>query len=148
MDVLTSWFVLFKISAVNFCTLSDLSNFFVTENGEATQVLKYGRGQHYEGHYDYFFDPVNQQQGGHRYATVLMYLADVEEGGETVFPNAKVRFLFSSLKIQDLASNSPVCLYFVFFSPVQLRRDQNGVSVGRVDLELSLKREMPSFSSA
>jgi hypothetical protein len=25
--------------------------------------------------------------GGNRYATVLMYLADTEEGGETVFPN-------------------------------------------------------------
>lgn len=31
-----------------------------------------------------FFDKVNTENGGNRYATVLMYLADVEEGGETV----------------------------------------------------------------
>lgn len=62
----------------------------VSENGEATQVLRYGPGQKYEGHYDYFFDRVHNQRGGHRYATVLMYLNNVEEGGETVFPNAKV----------------------------------------------------------
>lgn len=54
-------------------------------------MLRYELGQKYEPHYDYFFDPVNIQQGGHRYATVLMYLADVLEGGETVFPNAPVR---------------------------------------------------------
>lgn len=56
-------------------------------NGEPMQVLRYDTDQKYEGHFDYFFDEVNTQNGGNRHATVLLYLNDVEEGGETTFPN-------------------------------------------------------------
>ena len=56
-------------------------------NGEGLQVLRYTKTQKYEGHFDYFFDKSSIQNGGNRYATVLTYLADTEEGGETVFPN-------------------------------------------------------------
>ena len=56
-------------------------------NGEGLQVLRYQKSQKYDGHYDYFFDEKSVQNGGNRYATVLMYLSDVEEGGETTFPN-------------------------------------------------------------
>lgn len=62
--------------------------FLPVENGEAMQILHYELGQKYEPHFDYFHDKVNQQLGGHRVATVLMYLSNVEKGGETVFPNA------------------------------------------------------------
>lgn len=61
-----------------------------TENGEDIQVLRYEYGQKYEAHHDYFSDKVNIVRGGHRLATVLMYLSDVGKGGETVFPNAEV----------------------------------------------------------
>lgn len=61
-----------------------------TENGESIQILHYEHGQKYEPHYDYFHDKVNQELGGHRVATVLMYLSDVEKGGETIFPNSEV----------------------------------------------------------
>lgn len=54
------------------------------------QVLRYENGQKYDPHFDFFQDPVNMAQGGHRIATVLMYLSNVEEGGETVFPNSHV----------------------------------------------------------
>nr|GMC66128.1 protein POLLENLESS 3-LIKE 2 [Ipomoea batatas] len=59
------------------------------ENGESLQVLHYEVGQKYEPHYDYFADEFNIKNGGQRVATLLMYLSDVEEGGETVFPDAK-----------------------------------------------------------
>ncbi|CAI7832804.1 unnamed protein product, partial [Closterium sp. NIES-53] len=58
-------------------------------HGEAIQILKYEIGQKYDAHFDYFFDAVNTQMGGHRVATVLMYLTTVEEGGETVFPSSQ-----------------------------------------------------------
>ncbi|XP_010451038.1 PREDICTED: probable prolyl 4-hydroxylase 11 [Camelina sativa] len=53
--------------------------FIPVENGEPLQVIHYGVGQKFEPHFD----------GFQRIATVLMYLSDVEEGGETVFPAAK-----------------------------------------------------------
>lgn len=54
------------------------------------QVLRYEHGQKYDPHYDYFADKVNIARGGHRIATVLMYLTDVVKGGETLFPSAEV----------------------------------------------------------
>ncbi|CAI0412345.1 unnamed protein product [Linum tenue] len=49
------------------------------ENGERLHVVHYEVGQKFEPHFT----------GGARAASVLMYLSDVEEGGETVFPSAK-----------------------------------------------------------
>lgn len=63
--------------------------FLPKENGEDIQVLRYEHGQKYDPHYDYFVDKVNIARGGHRVATVLMYLTDVAKGGETVFPSAE-----------------------------------------------------------
>ncbi|XP_010548243.1 PREDICTED: prolyl 4-hydroxylase 5 [Tarenaya hassleriana] len=68
--------------------ISDFT-FIPVENGEGLQVLHYEVGQKYEPHFDYFLDEFNVKNGGQRIATVLMYLSDVEEGGETVFPAAK-----------------------------------------------------------
>ncbi|XP_020875296.1 probable prolyl 4-hydroxylase 8 isoform X1 [Arabidopsis lyrata subsp. lyrata] len=68
--------------------ISDFT-FIPIENGEGLQVLHYEVGQKYEPHHDYFFDEFNVRKGGQRIATVLMYLSDVDEGGETVFPAAK-----------------------------------------------------------
>ncbi|KAL1807359.1 hypothetical protein ACET3Z_024349 [Daucus carota] len=64
-------------------------SFLPKENGEDIQVLRYEHGQKYDPHYDFFLDKVNSAKGGHRIATVLMYLSDVEKGGETVFPKAE-----------------------------------------------------------
>eukprot|EP00873_Tetraselmis_striata_P024219 jgi/Tetstr1/444483/TSEL_032364.t1 len=52
-------------------------------HSEDIQVLKYMDGQKYSAHYD-----SKQVSGSRRMITVLMYLSDVEEGGETAFPKA------------------------------------------------------------
>ncbi|XP_024975295.1 probable prolyl 4-hydroxylase 6 [Cynara cardunculus var. scolymus] len=65
--------------------------FLPVENGEAMQILHYENGQKYEPHWDYFHDKINQAVGGHRIATVLMYLSNVEKGGETVFPHSEIK---------------------------------------------------------
>lgn len=59
-------------------------------NGEGLQILHYEFGQKYEAHFDYFHDRFNTapEKGGQRLATVLMYLSDVQKGGETVFPHS------------------------------------------------------------
>lgn len=73
------------------CLWTDfLLSLYHVENGEDIQVLRYEHGQKYDPHYDYFTDKVNIARGGHRIATVLMYLTDVVKGGETVFPAAEV----------------------------------------------------------
>lgn len=64
-----------------------------SSNGEPIQVLRYEAGQEYQAHYDYFFH--ESGRANNRVATVLMYLSDVQEGGETVFP------ISSSPKIRD-----------------------------------------------
>ncbi|AAF08583.1 unknown protein [Arabidopsis thaliana] len=64
--------------------------FLPKENGEDLQVLRYEHGQKYDAHFDYFHDKVNIARGGHRIATVLLYLSNVTKGGETVFPDAQV----------------------------------------------------------
>lgn len=58
------------------------------ENGELIQVLRYEANQYYKPHHDYFSDSFNLKRGGQRIATLLMYLTDNVEGGETHFPMA------------------------------------------------------------
>ena len=61
------------------------------EQGEHLQVMHYGVGAEYQPHYDFFHveNPGEARlldNGGQRVATLVTYLADVEAGGETVFP--------------------------------------------------------------
>lgn len=74
--------------------------FLISENGEDMQVLRYEYGQKYDPHFDYFTDKVNILRGGHRIATVLMYLSNVGKGGETVFPKAVVSWYFFFISVQ------------------------------------------------
>ncbi|KAL1154789.1 hypothetical protein V6Z11_A09G267700 [Gossypium hirsutum] len=77
--------------------------FLPKENGEDIQVLRYEHGQKYDPHYDYFVDKVNIARGGHRTATVLMYLTNVTKGGETVFPEAEESSLHTTPAKDDLS---------------------------------------------
>ncbi|MQM18248.1 hypothetical protein Taro_051235 [Colocasia esculenta] len=56
-----------------------------SEHGEGLQILHYEGGQKYEPHFDFFVDELNTKKGGQWIATVI-YLSDVVEGGETIFP--------------------------------------------------------------
>ena len=66
------------------------------ENGEGLQLLKYEEGQHYLPHHD-FFDPNEPGymkylgRGGQRTFSVIMYLNDDFEDGETEFPLLRFR---------------------------------------------------------
>ncbi len=74
--------------------ISQLMNFPI-ENGEGIQVLHYLPGAEYRPHFDYFpkHDAGSARHlnlGGQRIATLVMYLNDVENGGETFFPEANL----------------------------------------------------------
>ncbi|CAO2828199.1 unnamed protein product [Amaranthus hypochondriacus] len=56
------------------------------EHGEAYNVLRYEIGQKYNSHYDAFNPSEYGPQKSQRVASFLLYLSDVEEGGETMFP--------------------------------------------------------------
>lgn len=67
------------------------------KNQEKWQVLKYNPGQEYREHYDACMDEPchesDRKRGwGKRVYTFFIYLNDVEEGGETVFPRLNKSF--------------------------------------------------------
>nr|WP_263327119.1 2OG-Fe(II) oxygenase [Neobacillus sp. Marseille-Q6967] len=70
------------------------------EHGEGLQVLNYKMGQEYKAHFDYFSSAKNP-----RISTLVMYLNDVEQGGETYFP--KINFYVSPQK--------GMAVYFEYF---------------------------------
>lgn len=62
------------------------------ENGEGLQILHYTPGAEYKPHYDYFDPnepgtPTILKRGGQRVGTLVMYLAEPDKGGGTVFPD-------------------------------------------------------------
>eukprot|EP00538_Stauroneis_constricta_P002230 CAMPEP_0119554598 /NCGR_PEP_ID=MMETSP1352-20130426/7044_1 /TAXON_ID=265584 /ORGANISM="Stauroneis constricta, Strain CCMP1120" /LENGTH=498 /DNA_ID=CAMNT_0007601213 /DNA_START=108 /DNA_END=1604 /DNA_ORIENTATION=- len=64
---------------------------------DGLQIVRYTPGQFYNSHPDYFdkikgddFDFNPYSGGSNRFATVFMYLNDVEEGGCTVFPKVDI----------------------------------------------------------
>ncbi|WP_072321437.1 2OG-Fe(II) oxygenase [Luteibacter sp. UNCMF366Tsu5.1] len=82
------------------------------EHGEGLQAMRYGPAAEYLPHFDYFppDDPGSQahlRNGGQRVSTLIMYLNDVDAGGETIFP----RIDFSYVPRQGQA------LYFEYNAP-------------------------------
>ncbi|MDB5856510.1 MAG: 2OG-Fe(II) oxygenase superfamily protein, partial [Ramlibacter sp.] len=64
-------------------------------NGEGLQVLRYASGGRSAPHFDFLL-PANAanraslERSGQRVSTLVMYLNDPEQGGETVFPEAGI----------------------------------------------------------
>ncbi|MTH54726.1 2OG-Fe(II) oxygenase [Bacillus mangrovi] len=58
-------------------------------NSEGIHILNYKPGQEYKAHFDYF----KKENSNPRICTLVMYLNDVEEGGETYFPHLKFSVL-------------------------------------------------------
>lgn len=74
------------------------------EHGEGLQILNYQIGQEYKAHFD-FFSSSSKPAKNPRISTLVMYLNDVEEGGETYFP--KLNFSVSPQK--------GMAVYFEYF---------------------------------
>lgn len=72
--------------------VSELMNVPVA-HAESLQILHYEAGEHYQPHVDYFNAANN---GNNRISTLVIYLNDVEEGGETCFPS--LRFAVTPIK--------------------------------------------------
>ncbi|MCD7035373.1 2OG-Fe(II) oxygenase [Metabacillus sp. GX 13764] len=73
------------------------------EHGEGLHILNYQPGQEYKAHYDYFTSA--KANSNPRISTLVMYLNDVEEGGETYFPHLKL----------SVAPQRGMAVYFEYF---------------------------------
>jgi prolyl 4-hydroxylase len=68
------------------------------ERCEAFQVMRYGQGEEYRPHWDYFEpdEPGSEillRQGGNRVGTIVVYLTSPAEGGATIFPDVGLEVL-------------------------------------------------------
>lgn len=87
---LSPWDPLVRAVSDRICALMGLAD----ENGETLQGQRYGQGQEYKVHCDYFpvtasYWPAMLKSGGQRSWTAMIYLSPVEAGGETHFPQAE-----------------------------------------------------------
>lgn len=87
------------------------------ENAEDLQVIKYEPNQYYKEHHDSCCDNVDSchnfvKNGGQRILTVLIYLNNTFEGGETYFKNLNIKMKAppgSAIVFYPLAFNSKLC---------------------------------------
>ena len=62
------------------------------ETIEALQVVRYEDGQEFKEHYDWFQDEYRDKINNQRQYTFFVYLNNVENGGETLFPKLNLSF--------------------------------------------------------
>ncbi|PFG07515.1 prolyl 4-hydroxylase [Bacillus sp. es.034] len=74
------------------------------EHGEGLQILNYKPGQEYKAHFD-FFSASSRPVKNPRISTLVMYLNDVEEGGETYFPKLNL----------SVSPQKGMAVYFEYF---------------------------------
>ncbi|KAJ8768959.1 hypothetical protein K2173_023954 [Erythroxylum novogranatense] len=68
--------------------------------GESFNILRYEIGQKYDSHYDAFNPAEYGPQSSQRLASFLLYLSDVEEGGETMFPFENESNIYSNYEFK------------------------------------------------
>eukprot|EP01104_Vermistella_antarctica_P016865 TRINITY_DN5850_c0_g1_i1.p1 TRINITY_DN5850_c0_g1~~TRINITY_DN5850_c0_g1_i1.p1 ORF type:complete len:472 (-),score=83.84 TRINITY_DN5850_c0_g1_i1:103-1413(-) len=74
---------------------------------ETAQVLRYLPGQHYHAHYDWYSRNLDEDREDNRFATTLVYLNTVEEGGHTAFPHVAVApDSYSRVDFQDCSKST------------------------------------------
>ncbi|PIC67470.1 2OG-Fe(II) oxygenase [Sporosarcina sp. P21c] len=81
------------------------------EHGERLQILHYLPGQQYKAHHDFFSAASNVSNN--RISTLVMYLNDVEQGGETFFPHLKL----------SVTPKKGMAIYFEYFYNDSLLND-------------------------
>jgi prolyl 4-hydroxylase len=67
---------------------------------EELQLVHYSPGQEYQTHHDFAFSPLSDPTDSARFATLLLYLNDDLEGGETSFPKFLNAHTFLELKVK------------------------------------------------
>ena len=82
------------------------------EHGEGLQILQYTPGQQYKAHYD-FFSSSSKMVNNNRISTLVMYLNDVEQGGETFFPKLNL----------SVTPKKGMAVYFEYFYNDQALND-------------------------
>ncbi|RLQ94629.1 2OG-Fe(II) oxygenase [Falsibacillus albus] len=82
------------------------------EHGEGLQILNYQIGQEYKAHFD-FFTSASRPVANPRISTLVMYLNDVEQGGETYFPSLKLA----------VSPQKGMAVYFEYFYDDQALND-------------------------
>ena len=67
---------------------------------EDLQLVHYAPGQEYQTHHDFAYRPLSDSADPARFATLLLYLNDELEGGETSFPKFSNAHTFLELKVK------------------------------------------------
>lgn len=67
---------------------------------ESLQLVHYSQGQEYQTHHDFAYQPLSDPTDAARFATLLLYLNDDLDGGETSFPKFSNAHTFLELKVK------------------------------------------------
>ncbi|KAL3925401.1 MAG: hypothetical protein SGILL_000437 [Bacillariaceae sp.] len=73
---------------------------------ESMQIVRYRKGEEYTPHHDTVVPSINDRFQGSRYATLLIYLNSVTDGGETRFPRAVSNYNSQGLEIAPQAGTA------------------------------------------
>lgn len=76
----------------HFRSICRMSEFFQSsENGEPMQILHFGIKERSKPHFDFYQNISQSAFSGNRIASVFMFLSNVTQGGEIIFPRSEVR---------------------------------------------------------